>query len=66
MRLYTSMARVHMHRLIAALDQGLTLVHFLAQCKSFLRDKGCMQGLFRGSLGGNRGFPEGIRGVFNV
>jgi len=29
-------------------SQGLTLVHFSAQRKRFLRDRGCIEGLFRG------------------
>jgi hypothetical protein len=32
--------------LAAATGQGLTLVHFSAQCKRFLCDRGCIQGLF--------------------
>jgi len=44
--------------------QGLTLTHFLAQHKRFLWDKGCMLGLFRGSLGGLYGvFRESLGGV---
>ena len=39
--------------------QGLTLVHFSAQRKRFLRDRGCVQGLFRGCLGGVREW-EGV------
>jgi len=34
----------------AAQNQGLTLVHFSAQRKHFLWDRGCVQGLFRGCL----------------
>ena len=34
-------------------EQGLlTLVHFSAQRKRFLRDRECIQGLFRGDLRG--------------
>jgi len=42
--------------------QGLTLVHFSAQRKRFLWDKGCNWGLFRGCSGG----VEGYEGVFRV
>ena len=42
--------------------QGLTLVHFSAQRKCFRWDWGCMQGLFRGCLGG----VKGHYGVFRV
>jgi len=31
--------------------QGLTLVHFLAQRKQLVWDRGCIEGLFRGCLG---------------
>jgi hypothetical protein len=31
--------------------QGLTIVHFSAQLKRFLWDRGCVEGLFRGCLG---------------
>jgi len=41
--------------------QGLTLVHFSAQRKRFLWDRGCIEGLFRGCSGGLRG-SGGIRG----
>ena len=37
------------------LNQGLTLVHFSAQLKPLLWDRGSMQGLFRGCLAGVRG-----------
>ena len=40
----------------ACLQQGLTLVHFSAQRKRYLWDKGCIEGLFRGCLGGVRGY----------
>ena len=33
-------------------QQGLTLVHFSAQRKRFLWDRGCTYGLFEGFLGG--------------
>jgi len=33
-----------------ARDQGLTLVHFSAQRKRFLRDRGCGSGLFEGCV----------------
>ena len=36
--------------------QGLTLVHFLAQRKHLVWDRGCIQGVFRGCLGGVRGY----------
>ena len=32
--------------------QGLTLVHYSAQRTRFLKDKGCILGLFRGCRGG--------------
>jgi hypothetical protein len=32
--------------------QGLTLVHFSAQRKRFLWDRGCIEGLFRGYFAG--------------
>ena len=32
--------------------QGLTLLHFSAQRKRFLWDRGCISGLFMGCLGG--------------
>jgi len=35
--------------------QGLTLVHFLAQRKRFLCDRGCIWELFQGCLAGGRG-----------
>ena len=35
--------------------QGLTLVHFSAQRKRFLWDRGCISGLSRGCLGAFRG-----------
>ena len=43
--------------------QGLTLVHFSAQRKRFLRERGCIQGLFRGVQevsGGMRGCLDRI------
>jgi hypothetical protein len=40
----------------AASDQGLTLAHFSAQHKRFLWTKGCLYGLFRGCVGGDRGY----------
>ena len=36
-------------------NQGVTLVHFSAQLKRFLWDRGCMEGVFRGRLPGVRG-----------
>jgi len=38
--------------LVTAAKQGLTLLHFSAQLKRFLWDRGCIQGLFRGSFAG--------------
>jgi len=32
--------------LLMAIGQGLTLVHFLAQLKRFLWNRGCIEGLF--------------------
>jgi len=39
--------------------QGLTLVHFSAQLKRFLWERGCIYGLFRGYTGGVREY-EGV------
>jgi hypothetical protein len=36
--------------------QALTLVHFSAQLKRLLWDRGCVQGDLRGCLGGVRGY----------
>ena len=46
-------------------DQGLTLIHFSAQRKRFLWDKGCLFELFKGCLGGVRGY-EGVFRVYIV
>ena len=35
-----------------ASGQGLTLVHFSVECKRFLWDRGCIEGLFRGCFAG--------------
>ena len=43
-------------RRAAGRRQGLTLVHFSAQLKRFLWDRGCIQALFRGGAGGIRGY----------
>ena len=43
--------------------QGLTLVHFSAQCKRFLWDRRCIQGLFRGCLRVVRAY-EGVCRVY--
>ena len=40
----------------AAVDHGLTLVHFSAQRKRFLWDRGCIYGLPWGCLGCVRGY----------
>jgi len=45
--------------------QGLTLVHFSAQLKRFLWNKGCFQGLFTGCSSGVRGH-EGVCRVYFV
>jgi hypothetical protein len=37
-------------------NQGLTLLHFSAQRKRFLRDRGCVLGLCRGCFEGGRGY----------
>jgi hypothetical protein len=37
-------------RALEAEGQGLTLVHFSAQRKRFLWDRGCVQGVYRGCL----------------
>jgi len=42
--------------------QWLTLVHFLAQRKHFLWDRGCIQGLFGDCVGGVRGEQAERRG----
>jgi len=39
------------HDVVRALRQGLTLVHFSAQRKRILWDRGCIKGLFRGCSG---------------
>jgi len=44
--------------------QGLTLVHFSAQRKRFLRDRGCMWGLLRGCSGTVRRYQGVIRVCF--
>ena len=49
----------------AAASQGLTLVHFSVQRKRFLWDRGCVQGLLKGCLGGVRGY-EGVSRVYFV
>ena len=41
--------------------QRLVLVHFSAHRKRFLWDRGFIQGLFRGYLGGVRGCQGGLR-----
>ena len=45
--------------------QGLTLVHFSAQCKRFLWDRGCIEWMFRRCLGGVRGY-QGLCRVYFV
>ena len=44
--------------------QGLTIVHFSAQHKRFLWDRGCGQGLLGRSFGGVRGCWEVFRVCF--
>ena len=49
--------------------QGLTLVHFSAQRKRFLWDRGCIEGLFRGCCVGVYevlGDVGGLKGVLRV
>jgi len=41
-----------------ASEQGITLVHFSAQLKRCVWDRGCIQGLFRGCLGVSGGIGE--------
>jgi hypothetical protein len=41
--------------------QGFTLVHFSAESKRFLLDRGCAQGLCRGCLGGVMGYQDVLR-----
>ena len=50
----------------AAHGQGLTLVHFVAQCKQFLWDRGCIYGLFGGCLGDIIGYQRVFRVCFSV
>jgi hypothetical protein len=45
-----------MRALRVAADQGLTLVHFSAQRQCFLWDRGCIEELPRGCLGGVKGY----------
>jgi len=47
-----------------ASGQGLTLVHFSAQRKRFMWDRGCTQGLVRGCLGVYSGVLGGVQDVF--
>jgi hypothetical protein len=47
-----------------AAAQGLTLVHFSAQRKRFLWYGGCVEGLFRGTLGGVMGVTQCFRVCF--
>ena len=52
-----------------AASQGRTLVHFLAQLKRILWDWGSFIVLFKGCLGGARGYngvSGGVKGVFCV
>ena len=48
----TAVAGVRSSSLEMASDQGLTLVHFSAQRKRFLWDRGCIEGLLRGYFAG--------------
>jgi len=54
------------NRAIADRRQGLTLVHFVAQRKRFVWDRGCVQGVFTGCLGGVRGYLGVTRVCFCV
>jgi hypothetical protein len=45
-------------------NQGLTLVHFLAQRKRFLWNRGCLSGLIMGCAGGMRGYYAVFRVYF--
>ena len=52
-----------------ARQQGLTLVHFSAQRKRFLWDRGCIEGLFRGCSAGVwevLGVLGGVKGAFRI
>ena len=49
---------------MAAHCQGLTLVHFSAQRKRFLRKKGCLRGCLGVVHGGGGGGLQGFRGCF--
>jgi hypothetical protein len=51
--------RARCRRSVSPREQGLTLVHFSAQRKRLLWDRGWIQRLFRGCLRGVRGY-EGI------
>jgi hypothetical protein len=44
--------------------QGLKFVHFPAQLKRFMWDRGYIQGLFRGCLGGVVGYEGALRVYF--
>ena len=48
---------------LPARGQGLTLVHFLTQCKRFLRDRLWIQGLCRACVRGVMGF-KGVSSVY--
>ena len=46
--------------------QGLTLVHFSAQLKRFLWDRGCIEGLLRGCFAGVQVESGGVGGCWGV
>ena len=52
----STVAMMTLFSLNLALYQGLTLVHCSAQLTCFLWNRGCVEGLFRGCLGGVRGY----------
>ena len=54
--LYRSLQFVYRSYRELAEEQGRTLVHVSAQRKRFLWDRGCIQGLCSGCLGGVRGY----------
>ena len=49
---------------LPSFSQGRTLVHFSAQRKRFLWDRGCIQGFLRGCVGGVRGYHGTFRVCF--
>jgi len=50
----------------SARKQGLTLLHFSAQRKRYLWDRGCIEGLFRVYFAGVSVVSGGVRGYWGV